>query len=246
MKYSNYQWYMAQRKAEQGPLQPVPQPARPLSKIVVVNRPPTPELVYGPLSDSDLARLSSAAYVRDFEQRNAKAPRGFRVDEQLSGGDHSVFYDPVSKRSVVAFRGTQVNDFNDISADLSILAGNRGHKSFTEAHDVVRRANEKYGAKNVTLTGHSLGGTKALHAQPLFDNRTVVFNPGASPFGESVAKKDNVRIVRNRDDTISFGYANSANETKTTEPAGRMMQLVFPAWSRIITERQAHGLEQFF
>lgn len=110
---------------------------------------------------------------------------------------------------------------------------------------MVRRANEKYGAANVSLTGHSLGGTKALHAQVAQNNHTVVFNPGASPLGEKVAKKDTVRIVRNAGDTISLGYAASADNRVSEQSLYNSM---FPTFLpvRAYNEYNAHKLSQFY
>lgn len=81
-------------------------------------------------SDSELARLSSAAYLGDFTQRNARAPRGYEIDPELSGGNHSVYRHRRSNASVVVFRGTSLNDGNDLLADFGILSGNRLHKGF--------------------------------------------------------------------------------------------------------------------
>lgn len=113
---------------------------------------------------------------------------------------------------------------------------------------MVRRANDKYGIENVTVTGHSLGGTKALHANQ--GNRTVVFNPGSSPLlGEKQVAQPNVRVVRNSQDIVSSGFSTQA-ENRDPAPLQKwntfMMNRIFPNLGTFVYGRQVHGLDQFF
>jgi predicted esterase YcpF (UPF0227 family) len=70
------------------------------------------------------------------------------------------------------------------------------------------------------VTGHSLGGTQALHVYETLGVRTRVFNPGSTPKNQELKKHANgvtPEIIRHEDDVISLGYAPHATETYKTE-----------------------------
>ena len=65
-----------------------------------------------------------------------------------------------------------------MGAAASQFAGDR----FADARSRFGEAKKKHGS--VTSTGHSLGGTLALHAARHHDAKAIVFNPGSSPLVE--------------------------------------------------------------
>jgi hypothetical protein len=156
------------------------------------------------------AQLSKLAYELDLNQRIIKAAElGYQVDKDLSTENHTVFFDPYTKKTVVAYRGTIPTKVDDLLADVDIAKGNRKHQRFADALEVAQRTNKKYGQDNVTLTGHSLGGTQALHASEYFGNNAHVYNPGSSPlFEQGFKRTDNKKIERREDDLVSSGYKN--------------------------------------
>ncbi|MGS0413905.1 glycoside hydrolase domain-containing protein [Bacillus cereus] len=93
----------------------------------------------------------------------------------------------------VAFRGTQVEEINDILEDLYSVVGNFGGLQTGSAVDLVKKLIET-DHKMIThmyFTGHSLGGYLAQWVQsemidgnlPWADSFTVTFNaPGFNPF----------------------------------------------------------------
>lgn len=157
------------------------------------------------LQKSDLkndlhANLSELAYKpADVQDREAQR-LGYRVDRSLSNPNATTFTNDRGE-AIVSYRGTNPTNLDDLAADLHIVTGSRKHKRFDEAEDLARRVKAKYGDKKVQATGHSLGGTRALHVNKKLGLNAHVFNPGAG-IGDTV-DADNVRVVRNKDDLIS-------------------------------------------
>ena len=92
--------------------------------------------------------------------------------------------------------------------------GKREHKRFNEALHVAKRAKGKYA--DLEVTGHSLGGTQALHVYETLGLRARVYNPGSTPKGQKLKLHSNgitPEIVRHEDDLVSLGYAPYATET---------------------------------
>lgn len=109
----------------------------------------------------------------------------FRIDPELSSDIATV--NESRDEVVISYRGTDLNNHNDLLADLSILIGrHRGPQFLPFVPDRFNRANDLYKAvkektqKDITLTGHSLGSTLALYVGRQNDNKSIGFNAGAS------------------------------------------------------------------
>jgi len=134
--------------------------------------------------DAPVMGTSSPSFQAALE---AKLGGRFAVDPSIANGQDAVAFvekstDGGPDKVVVAFRGTDVRDASDLWTDIAIFFGVQGLTSrFAAARDTVARAVAKYGAGNVTTTGHSLGGTQALYTAARFSGSGVVahaFNPG--------------------------------------------------------------------
>ena len=120
---------------------------------------------------------------------------GYGIDAALSD-DRAVVITRPDGSAVVSYRGTDhlsdlVPDFQialgyhqnpwlqSIGAAAAYLASDR----FTDARERFSKAKAKH--NNVSVTGHSLGGTLALHtARSNAGTRAIVFNPGSTPLAE--------------------------------------------------------------
>lgn len=165
------------------------------------------------------AKLSSLAYEKDREKLKKEARKlGYDIDEELSTANHIVFKNRKTGKAVVAYRGTDPTNVDDLLADKDIAGGKREHRRFNEALHVAKKAQEKY--KDIEVTGHSLGGTQALHVYETLGVRARVYNPGSTPKGQQLKRHANgtaPEIVRHEDDLVSYGYAPYATETYKTE-----------------------------
>lgn len=124
------------------------------------------------------AQFSNAAYAPDNEKL---VPKGYARDTSLSDKDRSVYHNASTKHTVVAFRGTDVRNKGDLLADAAIATGHHAlTKRFRDSTNRTRAAVKKYGKENVEVTGHSLGGTQAMHVSSALNLPGHAFNPGAS------------------------------------------------------------------
>ena len=104
----------------------------------------------GSLSSHDLKWFLKASYNRSHSDY-----KDFRVDKQLTGQRVQVYHNPQTKQTVVVHRGTK--GFHDAVTDLRYTFGDKSSKRFQHSASIQRQAEQKYGAKNITTVGHSLG-----------------------------------------------------------------------------------------
>jgi hypothetical protein len=148
----------------------------------------------------DFARLSKQTYL-PMEKRGVE---GFDIVPEFTTEDRTVYYHKDTQKAIIAFRGTDTHDwghgvkgffhsrgFRDITSDLALAAGeqNRSHR-FKNAENVTKAVIERYGHKNVIATGHSLGGSQAVHVSNKFGIHAEAYNPhvdwlSASTFGNA-------------------------------------------------------------
>lgn len=134
------------------------------------------------LAMGSLAQVCALAYMPLAQQLSFAASRGWQVDLQLSNKNVLVLYLPVSRTAVVAFRGTHITNLADLGCDALVTVGLHGcSPRFRAAIQVVREAMQQYG-ESVVVTGHSLGGSQALHANRKLGVESHTFNPGAGPW----------------------------------------------------------------
>lgn len=119
---------------------------------------------------------------------------GYTIDQELSDDSSTLYINNQTKKVTVAFAGTNdqsIHDtaearkqhfYGDLIADANIFGGAEEQSmDFHKAEHRVKQAIAKYGKENVHLTGHSLGGTKALYTSSLTGLKANAFNPGFSP-----------------------------------------------------------------
>ena len=150
---------------------------------------------------AEYAVLSKAAY--DFFHGGEALARSelqeyglgdHQIDEALSD-DHAVVITRPDGSAVVSYRGTDA--MSDLAPDFQIALGYHHNPMlqsmgaaasqwagdrFAGARSRFTEAKKKH--DRVTLTGHSLGGTLALHSARHHGARAIVFNPGSSPLAE--------------------------------------------------------------
>lgn len=156
-----------------------------------------------PQVNTDSHILSKAAYDPDIYDKELTR-RGFTVDPSLSNEDARVYVK--DGKAHVAYRGT--SKWKDLLPDLDILRGKRKHSDFDAAVEVAKRAKSKYG--DVRVTGHSLGGTKALHAAENLDLAAEVYNPGTTPFKKQKVNNEKITVYKNPLDPISYGVTGKS------------------------------------
>jgi hypothetical protein len=120
------------------------------------------------------AKLSEAAYS------GATEVHGWQKDLHLSGPDHSVFYK--GGKAKIAYRGTDVTNKRDLGADALVALGLQDKSNrFKRAVRTADAVSVKYGKENVSLTGHSLGGSKSQYVSRKRGMSATGFSAAMSP-----------------------------------------------------------------
>lgn len=136
---------------------------------------------------SDYAWLSKSAY--EMGNNKSHIPTGYEVDRELSNRNRTVFYHKEKNEAVIAYRGTNPKKLGDLGTDLAIAVGAQATTArFKNAEKVADQAVTKYGKENVVVTGHSLGGSQALHVAAKKDLKAYAFNPGKGFDGKRYAQ----------------------------------------------------------
>jgi len=150
--------------------------------------------------------IQTQTYKNLLNESYAKKPKknidGYELDEELSKGKSKVYYNPETKHSVVAHRGT--SGLKDWLNNMAYAVGGKKAYKMTdrykEAEAQQRKAEEKYGHKNISTIGHSQGGLQA----ELLGKRTgevITLNKATRPFTER--KQKNQTDIRTKGDVVS-------------------------------------------
>ena len=83
--------------------------------------------------------LSSLAYKKHAGTIEAGLQNtGFHLVNQLSDQEHKVFFNPATKKAVVAYRGTDMRDpkriWSDLRSDFNIMLGQEKQQKISECH----------------------------------------------------------------------------------------------------------------
>lgn len=183
-----------------------------------VERPPQPKAkIY------DAVRASYG----DKKGIEALSQAGYERDPILSGHNQSVFYNPDSKQLLFDIAGT--HNASDILTDVRLGVGGYfgGLKTTArrkEAKDVYEKAKKKYAAEgeNITIVGHSLGGSVASSiAEHEKGVHVVTYNKGVGLRGLLGLDKNHAgeKAYRTAGDLVSL--LGSGKHGVTLLPGGR-------------------------
>ncbi|MCM1265672.1 MAG: DUF2974 domain-containing protein [Candidatus Gastranaerophilales bacterium] len=151
----------------------------------------------------------ASEYCYDINHRTP--PAGYKllgIGKMTNGFDACVLKN--GNDIIIVFRGTELTDINYLKDDLSML-GNKVPKQQDSALDLYDKIHNEYPNCNITLTGHSLGGTLAQMVGAIRDVLTVTFNA----FGaKKLLPKSVVRIFANK----ITNYCNPDDAITTYHP----------------------------
>ena len=148
--------------------------------------------------DDEANEHAVAAHIAYTYYENGYEKAQEELTRHLPDGDHSIDVELSDERSVtltrsngaaiLAYRGTDPTNIYDLGADALIMMGYHRERPlpgiytrFQAATDAYSLAKNKHGA-DVTVAGHSLGGTLADYVGRMYDVRAYAFNAGETPF----------------------------------------------------------------
>ena len=112
--------------------------------------------------------------------------RNYKLDSILSTEEHLIFHNARNAHTILAFRGS--NRIRDWGTNLGILTSVESFSArFSRSEKVALRTLDKYG-KNVTVTGHSLGGSIGQEIAMKHDLDAHIFNSAESAI-QNISKK---------------------------------------------------------
>lgn len=191
------------------------------------------------VEDKPLAVLSKAAYV-NYKTGDTKETQkmiddyniGYKVVEDLTDPEYVTAINEEQQKIVVAFRGTDstLTNITDDIADLEIAAGlaetpilSYVPSRFRTGENVYKQVKEQYPDYEISLTGHSLGGTVARYIGDRYSEKAVVFSAGATPLEPLIEKK-----LGTKPSTAKFYFTDTfdllSNTSKFTEKNIRIVK----------------------
>ncbi len=188
---------------------------------------------------SKMVMASKKAYESGFDAAQAYLDENrvpYDIDSNLSTKDSLVLLGNDDLK--IAYRGTKLRDFNDVSADIAIGAGAEDyHPNFLNANEQMNAVISKYG-KPSELLGYSLGGNKALTLGNKFKINTSTFNPLIGKNLLASGKGDHTHtIFRTTEDGISLG-------TQLVNKDNWNVKTILPHSDKV-NPMEAHNLENF-
>jgi hypothetical protein len=188
------------------------------------------------------AVLAESSYTR-------QAPDGYSVDASLSNRNRQLLVNNETGKAILSFRGTDLKSkqakWKDLGSDALLAVGLQELSTrFRNAKKATKAAIDKYGADNVELVGHSLGGSQALYANAKYGVKTTALNPGVSPAN---AKKG---VLDKLGDALFKRKAKSTAtiyHTGAADPISALSPLVNAKVVQVKPRgKNAHSLRNFF
>ena len=130
---------------------------------------------------------------------------GWILDKELTKGRSKVYYNPQTKKTVVAHSGTDsISDWgNNLVYGLFGKKGYQYTSRYKEAEEVQKKALRKYGAQNLSTLSHSQSGLiSELLGQKGLTGREAISLNKATRIGSNV-KMPNQYDIRSTADIVS-------------------------------------------
>ena len=157
-------------------------------------------------NDTDYHEILRQATIYAYHGKDAEIPEGYSLEESVRNVETGFYADVLVGEDdvIIAFRGT--NDGGDLNDDVA-MTRSRIPEQTRDALDLYNRVKKEYPDKNITSTGHSLGGTLAEIVGALNGELAVGFNAYGvrDLFNENaVIQEDNIVNYVNIQDAVTM------------------------------------------
>lgn len=227
-----------------------------------VDEVPVEDQIYAVASDIAYEHFINAGDANKTQNKLDQYATGYTLDPQLSN-ELAVTLQTPDNKAILAFRGTYST--KDIETDIAIATGrhrlprdivNKSNQlqknsllpaQFSDAQALYEKVKATYG--DVTLTGHSKGGTLGDYIARNNNERAITFNQGDSllalPFEEKMQSDTKAYITDS--DLISLstlGFKNKPIIVKQKETNNELERLVRGATGGLY-DPAGHSLKNF-
>jgi hypothetical protein len=176
-------------------------------------------------------KFAKLAYEKNLNKVDAELKYdGYKLDRRYSNRETKVFYNPTTKKAVISYRGTALNDRNhwmkDLASDFHILEGREGSdRRFRESLKQFDRIQRAYRTRGFTVdtTGHSLGGQIATYVnkqRPGAVGENLSFSRGSGVYEPFRVRPHNTWDYSHFKDVISLGSRLSRTENHGDDGGG--------------------------
>lgn len=157
-------------------------------------------------NDTDYHEILRQAAIYAYHGKDAEIPEGYSLAESVRNVKTGFYADVLVGEDdvIIAIRGT--NDGGDLNDDVA-MTRSRIPEQTRDALDLYNRVKKEYPDKNITSTGHSLGGTLAEIVGALNGELAVGFNAYGvrDLFNENaVIQEDNIVNYVNIQDAVTM------------------------------------------
>lgn len=175
--------------------------------------------------------LSKESYKKPNERRGIN---NYKYIDNLSNIYEAVFIDFNDKIIYIAFRGTKINDINDIREDLKIISQDLGQTNFNSVSqrirsgkDLIDKLKSNYRDYKIKLCGHSLGSRISTELGRKNNIPSIGFNTGGldiiGNLTDRMFGRKNIQQITSGKDVISLGsllspYTTIYKNDKITNP----------------------------
>ena len=133
--------------------------------------------------------------------------QGYNLSKKYSSPDRSVWIAHDNSHAILSFKGTDPKNMRDVGTDILLGAEMKSLSTrFQHAEDITNILVKKYGKHKVFVTGHSLGGSQAMHVSNKFGVHAEAYNPFVQwSDAETKASYRHAVVHWNVGDPIGFG-----------------------------------------
>lgn len=161
------------------------------------------------------ADLIHAFIKASYSQIPPMSIEGYTLDISISNKTGLVYFNPETGKAVVVHRGTK--GASDWMNNLAYMTGYyKWTNRYKSGENTQKKAEKKYGARNVTTIGHSQG---AIIARNVASKSNQLINVNPAWLGE--AQLGNEYVIRSDADPISKAFALQKEANN----------VLFPTWS---------------
>lgn len=161
-------------------------------------------------NDLTLSTALAGSYRSKNQSADMMAKDNYVFDKDLSNIQSRVYFNQDENKLLITYRGTK-NWLNDIPTDFGILTGTlKDTDRYKSSKKVYDNAKAKYNGSELTVVGHSLGGSLASAVGEKGD-KIVTYNKGAGifePFGKSKSNETSYRWAGDIISAMSFFNSN--------------------------------------